>query len=78
MQLDSGQNDIEVPHIMLELFPKEAYTGGEWISDCFFDVILFIYSSSAFSENKMLSTSVFLSYLSLHQYSLIYLSLTLY
>jgi hypothetical protein len=32
LQLDSGQMDIEVPHIMLELFPKEAYTGGEWIS----------------------------------------------
>jgi hypothetical protein len=29
LQLDSGQMDIEVPHIMLELFPKEAYTGGE-------------------------------------------------
>jgi hypothetical protein len=23
--------NIEVPHIMLELFPKKAYTGGEWI-----------------------------------------------
>jgi hypothetical protein len=29
--LDSGQTNIEVPHIMLELFPKKAYTGGEWI-----------------------------------------------
>jgi hypothetical protein len=29
LQLDSGQMNIEVPHIMLELLPKEAYTGGE-------------------------------------------------
>jgi hypothetical protein len=54
LQLDSGQMEIEVPHIMLELFPKEAYTGGEWKSDYFSDVILFIYSSRTFSENKML------------------------
>ena len=60
-QLDSGQMDIEVPHIMLELFPKEAYTGGEWISDYFSDVILFIFSSTVyfFSENKTLSTCLF-------------------
>jgi hypothetical protein len=35
--------DIKVPRIMLDLFPKKAYTGGEWISDCFSVVMLFIY-----------------------------------
>ena len=43
LQLDSNKMDVDVPRIMLELFPKEAYTGGEWISDCFSVVMLFIY-----------------------------------
>jgi hypothetical protein len=32
LQLDSGETKIGVPRIMLELFPKEAYTGGKWNS----------------------------------------------
>lgn len=25
--MDTGRKDIHVPHILLEMFPKEAYTG---------------------------------------------------
>jgi hypothetical protein len=30
LQLESGREDVDVPYIQLEIFPKEAYTGGEW------------------------------------------------
>ncbi|XP_021925694.1 ATP-binding cassette sub-family A member 5-like, partial [Zootermopsis nevadensis] len=47
IRLDSGQMDIEVPHIMLELFPKEAYT-GDWMVA--FRVVIPLYMVMALSQ----------------------------
>ncbi|GFG35680.1 hypothetical protein Cfor_11467 [Coptotermes formosanus] len=47
IRLDSGQMNIEVPHIMLELLPKEAYT-GDWMVA--FRVVIPLYMVMALSQ----------------------------
>ncbi|XP_023723147.1 ATP-binding cassette sub-family A member 5 isoform X3 [Cryptotermes secundus] len=47
IRLDSGQMNIEVPHIMLELFPKKAYT-GDWMVA--FRVLIPLYMVMALSQ----------------------------
>ncbi|PSN57079.1 ATP-binding cassette sub-family A member 5 [Blattella germanica] len=47
IRLDTGQTNIEVPHIMLELFPKEAYT-GDWMVA--FRVVIPLYMVMALSQ----------------------------
>ncbi|XP_069698967.1 cholesterol transporter ABCA5-like isoform X2 [Periplaneta americana] len=47
IRLDSEKMDIEVPHIMLELFPKEAYT-GDWMVA--FRVVIPLYMVMALSQ----------------------------
>ncbi|XP_049766661.1 cholesterol transporter ABCA5-like isoform X1 [Schistocerca cancellata] len=47
IRLDSNRKDISVPHILLELFPKEAYT-GDWMVA--FRVVIPLYMVMALSQ----------------------------
>lgn len=47
IRLESGRDDVDVPHILLEIFPKEAYT-GDWM--LVFRLIIPLYMVMALSQ----------------------------
>lgn len=47
LQVDTKRSDIEVPHLQLELFPKEAFT-GDWMVA--FRVVIPLYMVMALSQ----------------------------
>ncbi|KAF4526763.1 hypothetical protein B566_EDAN015792 [Ephemera danica] len=52
IRLESGREDVDVPHILLEIFPKEAYT-GDWM--LVFRLIIPLYMVMALSQFITLS-----------------------
>lgn len=47
VQIDTGRDDIQVPQILLEMFPKEAYTGNWMVA---FRVLIPLYMVMALSQ----------------------------
>lgn len=47
MQYDTGRDDILVPHLLLEMFPKEAFT-ADWMVA--FRVVIPLYMVMALSQ----------------------------